>query len=176
MTHQLLLQPIHLSGGGSKANSMGAAATAHCTDLSGYLENQPLVISACLALLDGPTTGRKEIVSFSKWALTRILICLLHIDHVPSLVFIIGWRSCQVSVQLILWSDFLLEDGSRNTLICFSLCFPGSVFYLPLSFLSMYKLKCSFLLSQERISTASANPCHHTRKPVWKSFCWLPCV
>lgn len=42
--------------------------------------------------------------------LTRILGCLLHADHVPSLVFVIWWWPCQVSVQLIWWSNFLLEN------------------------------------------------------------------
>lgn len=67
-------------------------------------------MSACVGLLDGLPAERKEIVSCSPGTLTRILVCLLHVDHVPSLVFIIWWWSRQVSVQLILWSYFLLED------------------------------------------------------------------
>lgn len=91
-------------------NVFQCTSSPSSAEVRGTRKIRPLLsVDACSLL--------EEKVSSSTWTLTRILVCLLHVDHVPSLVFIIWWWSCQVSVQLILWSDFLLEDESRNLLI-----------------------------------------------------------
>lgn len=46
--------------------------------------------------------------------LTRILSSWLHITHISSLVFIIWGWPCQMSIYLILWSNFLLEKINDN--------------------------------------------------------------